>query len=240
MILQTLTAKDLRAARKRANKAIGGLSNPSKLPKKTRTNCSIGTGSSYSVSAYDCNVGSKLAQIDGSVCDECYARKGRQNFPANQAAYRKRSAIYREIGASAWRDHMVVAIESDSDFRYFDSGDLADYAQLLAIIEIAALRPDVRFWLPTKEYALIARMYRESVKVPANLCIRVSAPMRNQTITGHAHVSVVYDSASDVPAAAHVCACSRGIRHTCDDPTTGESCRNCWDSNIAMICYLAH
>jgi hypothetical protein len=240
MMLQTLSEKELRQARKRCNDAIGRLSNPSKLPKKTRRQRNISTGSSYSTSAYDCHVGGILREVPGSVCEDCYACKGRQNFPANQAAYRKRSALYQELGADKWRDNLCIAIEDESDFRFFDSGDLADYAQLVAIVQLAALRPDVRFWLPTKEYALVARLYRERIEVPSNLCIRVSAPMRNKTISGHSNVSVVFDNAADVPADAHICACSRGIRHTCDDPNTGESCRNCWDRNIAMICYLRH
>ena len=41
------------------------LSNVSKMP-----------GKSISRSAFKCGVGSKLAEIPGSVCFDCYARKG--------------------------------------------------------------------------------------------------------------------------------------------------------------------
>ncbi len=234
MTFQSLTSKELRAARKRANAAIGKLSNASKLPKRTRTNCSISTGSSFSTSAYDCRTGSKLRKIAGSVCSTCYACKGRQNFPANQAAYRNRTELYRTLGADVWADNLANAIESDSDFRFFDSGDLTDYAMLRAIVKVAELRPDVRFWLPTKEYADVQRLKREGIAVPANLCVRLSVPMLDSDAPEYGTRSVVYRNASEVPAHAHICECSKGVRTECGD------CRACWDSSVEVVCYLAH
>jgi hypothetical protein len=223
-----------------ANLAIGKLSNASKLPKKTRAGCNISTGSSFSTSAYDCRTGSKLRKIAGSVCSTCYACKGRQNFPKNQEAYRNRTALYFKLGADAWADNLCAAIEPDSDFRFFDSGDLADYAMLRAIVQVAARRPDVRFWLPTKEYADVQRLQTEGVAIPSNLCIRVSVPMLNQDIPNYGIRSVVFEDAAQVPDGASICPCSTGDRSTCDGTGAQVACRNCWDSNVQVVCYLKH
>lgn len=229
-----------RLALQAANAAIGKLSNASKLPKKTRTGCNISTGSSFSTSAYDCRTGSKLRKVAGSVCSTCYACKGRQNFPKNQEAYRKRTALYFSLGATEWARHLESAIEPDTDFRFFDSGDLADYAMLRAIVQVACNRPDVRFWLPTKEYADVQRLQAEGIAIPSNLCIRVSVPMLNQDCPAYGVRSVVFEDAANVPEGASVCPCSTGERSTCDGTGSQAVCRNCWDSNVQVICYLKH
>ena len=46
------------------------LSNVSKMP-----------GKSISLDAFECKTGSKLAKIKGSVCFDCYARKGMYRMP---------------------------------------------------------------------------------------------------------------------------------------------------------------
>lgn len=230
-----------------ANAAIGKLSNASKLPKRTRTGCSISTGSSFSTSAYDCRTGSKLRQIAGSVCSTCYACKGRQNFPKNQEAYRNRTALYFELGPDKWTEALSAAIEPETDFRFFDSGDLADYAMLRAIVQVACNRPDVRFWLPTKEYADVSKLRKEGIAIPSNLCIRVSLPMLNQDSESYGVRSVVFEGnqADKVPQGAAICPCSLpkdnpNHRDTCDGTGTQESCRNCWDNSIAVVCYMKH
>lgn len=233
MLLSTVSKREAIAARKRANLAIGKLSNASKLPKKTRTGCNISTGSSFSTSAYDCRTGSKLRKVPGSVCSTCYACKGRQNFPQNQKAYRNRTALYL-ANPEAWTANLATAIEPDTDFRFFDSGDITDYAMLRAIVKVAELRPDVRFWLPTKEYADVMRLRAEGVAIPSNLCIRLSVPMLDSDVPEYGTRSIVYRKASDVPANAHICECSKGIRTECGD------CRACWDSAVEVVCYLAH
>ena len=44
---------------------VGGLSKPSKMP-----------GWSIGIPAKECNTGSKLVNVEGSVCEGCYALKG--------------------------------------------------------------------------------------------------------------------------------------------------------------------
>jgi hypothetical protein len=50
---------------KEAWQLVGGLSKPSKMP-----------GWSIGIPAKECNTGSKLVNVKGSVCEGCYALKG--------------------------------------------------------------------------------------------------------------------------------------------------------------------
>lgn len=222
-----------------ASALVGGLSNTSKMPSRTRTGADVCTGSSYSTSAYLCRTGSKLRRVKGSVCSSCYACKGRQAMPSVQASYTRRTDAYNALGADAWIDAMARSIAPDADFRFFDSGDLADYGMLLAIVKLAKLRPDVRFWVPTKEYADVMRLRREQVQVPANLCLRVSAPMLDAELpASYGKRSAVYTDASKVPAGSHVCPCSTGERTTCDGSGEQDACRACW--LVEQVIYLKH
>ena len=64
---------------KEAEASVGGLSAPSKMPSYA-----------WSISAKRCNIGSKLAKVEGSVCHKCYALKGRYMFPMVQNAHLRR------------------------------------------------------------------------------------------------------------------------------------------------------
>ena len=52
--------------KKEAQKIVGGLSKPSKMP-----------GPAYNLPARACITGAKLVKVPGSVCAGCYALKGR-------------------------------------------------------------------------------------------------------------------------------------------------------------------
>ena len=64
---------------KEAEASVGGLSAPSKMPSYA-----------WSISAKRCDMGSKLAKIEGSVCNKCYALKGRYMFGNTQRALERR------------------------------------------------------------------------------------------------------------------------------------------------------
>ena len=61
---------------------IGGLSNPSKMP------CY-----GYSIPAKYCKTGSKLAKVDGSVCNKCYALDNFYRMPVVENALQLRYEI---------------------------------------------------------------------------------------------------------------------------------------------------
>ena len=196
----------------------GGCSNPSKMP-----------GTSWNISAFRCNVGSKLAKIPGSVCHKCYARRGRYGMPTVQNALERRLSFMRQDN---WVDDMAEIINRQSDgfHRWHDSGDLQDQEHLDKLTAIVEKTPNVEHWLPTKEYAL-ARKNLDNL--PENLVVRVSAPMRGQRINGFDHTSMVIEKGQETP---------EGV-FRCPAPEQGgkcAECRACWDKDVPCVGYPAH
>jgi len=153
-------------------KAVGGLSKPSKMP-----------GFAYGIPAKDCAMGSILRKIKGSVCSKCYAHKGMYSFPAVKNAQQNRLDILTN-NLDEWADNMLELIAlkleklpSDRQyFRWHDSGDIQSLEHLIAIADIAESLPWVNFWLPTKEKGILNQFLAE-YECPKNLVIRLSAPM---------------------------------------------------------------
>lgn len=206
---------------KQAKECAGTLGKPSKMP-----------GYAYGISAFNCITGSKLAQIEGSVCHGCYARKANYKYPSVMIAHQKREA---NLGSKEWEQAMILQIErSGTDcFRWHDSGDLQNVGHLFAIVNVCNALPHVKFWLPTKEKGMLSTAIRLGLIVPDNLVIRLSAAMVdsdkvNRTLTGN--VSLVQDKTE-----------LQGFHCKAPDQNGKcESCRACWDKSIATIVYFKH
>ena len=110
---------------KEALKIIGGsLSKPSKMP-----------GWSIGLPAKECKTGSKLRQVKGSTCYDCYALKGCYVFKVVQDAQYRRLAA---VSSSQWVQAMAHLINSKKPdvFRWHDSGDVQDLDHLNKIYEV--------------------------------------------------------------------------------------------------------
>ena len=157
---------------KEAEASVGGLSAPSKMPSYA-----------WSISAKRCDMGSKLAKIEGSVCNKCYALKGRYMFPMVQNALEQRYEKWAE-NRDEWTNAMIYIMNTKKHiiktgvFRWCDSGDIQGGAMLSDINTIAWSYPNIRFWLPTKEYKLV-KNYKLNNDIAPNLIIRVSNPNVN-------------------------------------------------------------
>jgi hypothetical protein len=230
--------------------AVGGLSNPDKMP-----------WLSYNLPASDCKVGSVLQARSGSVCADCYALTGRYRFPNVQKAMTKR---LKAIQSPDWVGNMSELIRRKSEripadrryFRWHDSGDIQSFDHLLDIITIARNVPGVQFWLPTKEYGLINRLHKSQrppsqavVKIPSNLCIRVSAPDIDQYLPVQSYdknapwrntsavVPYSEDERWDIRQAQYTAECPAtvpGEDHHCNQ------CRACWDTDEPVVTYYLH
>lgn len=209
---------------KEANKIVGGLSNPSKMP-----------GKSFNLPAKECNIGSKLNKIAGTVCFDCYARKGRYLFPTVQKALYRR---LEKLTDSKWVDAMVTLIKKQSPdyFRWHDSGDLQSMAHLLQILVVCKLTPDCRHWLPTKEGGLLLQLQSMIGLeiVPDNLTIRLSAPFVDSVSRKKTPFlgSTVYTHGKE-PADSYLCPASKQ-ENQCGD------CRACWGKDHPLIAYPKH
>ena len=198
---------------------IGGLSSPSKMP------CY-----SYNIPAIECRTGSKLVGISGSVCEGCYALKG--NY--RQYAKTITPALYRRLDSLKkpyWVDAMVYLIdkkEKSGYFRWHDSGDLQGKWHLDLIIEVAKRTPNVKHWLPTREYAML----KGYSKLPKNLIVRLSAHMVDgkppkgdlPTSTVHSHGTGYNGKECGAYKQDNKC----------------QDCRLCWELPKVNISYLKH
>lgn len=199
-----------------AEEITGGLSFTSKMP------CP-----SWGLSASRCRTGSKLAEEENTTCSECYAMKGRYTFDAVQA---KLEARYQGLFNPLWTPAMVFLIRwhADGYFRFFDSGDLQDENHLRNIITVAQHTPDVRHWLPTREYEIVRACKNE---IPENLLVRVSATrIDGQAPTWWPTTSTVV---SDTEPGEGVC----GAQET---GGRCETCRDCWESEVVNVAYRLH
>ncbi len=183
-------------------------------------------GLSYSLPAWECQVGAKLRKVKGSVCAGCYALKGNYTrYPAIKAAqyYRLQSLRHPQ-----WIPAMVAQIKRQKFFRWHDAGDIQSVQHLKNIMEVCTLTPSTKHWLPTREVKYTSLM--DPAIVPTNLKIIISDHMVDQAtpVKSWPFTSGV---SSDKKLA------------TCPAPKQGGkcgSCRACWDRGVARVTYGKH
>ena len=206
-----------------AKEITGGLSRTSKLE------CG-----SFSLSAFDCVTGSKLAKVKDSVCNKCYARRNTYLYPSVKTAQARR---IKKLNSPSWAEAMVKliriqALENDTNlFRWFDSGDLQE-GMLAKIVEVCKLTPEIKHWLPTHEASMIIKDKEKlGGKLPANLIIRLSASM----IDGNPPKSWEYSSTVHKK--------TEPVGFLCKAKDQGGKCLDCtacWDKDIKNISYMQH
>lgn len=205
---------------KQALEIIGGLSEPSKMP------CY-----SYSFPAEKCITGMKLRKVKNSICSKCYCLKGNYGFPVVRKALARR---FDSLSNPLWVEAMTVAIgrkEKSGFSRMHDSGDLQSVGHLANIVQIAKNLPRIQFWLPTREYGIVAEYLKTSV-FPSNLIVRLSAYM--------------IDGPAPTALANRLGLCTSGVSKgsfTCPAPNQDGKCldcRACWSKGVANVNYKPH
>ena len=189
-------------------------------------------GTTYAVDAFACLTGSKLAKVKGSICSGCYSIRLQKIRPSVDKGYKKNLFKWQVSNTSNWIDAMVFQIlrAKVKEHRWFDSGDLQSLEMLEAIAEVARQTPEVKHWLPTKEYKVAAKYLKTNIE-PSNLVVRVSATM----IDGKP--SKVFRNTSTVHKS------SEPIGFECKARSRGNACgpcRACWDKRIKNVSYPKH
>ena len=209
---------------KQATDNVGGLSTPGKMP-----------GYGWSISALRCDVGSSLVDVKGSVCEGCYALKGRYRFGNVKNALENRYNAWAN-NRELWVESMIYLMnhkKMSQHFRWFDSGDLQGREMMDDIAKVAIHSPRIRFWLPSKEYGLVKDWLKNN-DCPENLIIRVSAPMMNQNIDGFTFTSGVYCRENLYMVKKSTICPASWQENQCKD------CRKCWSDRIATVNYVGH
>ena len=221
---------------------VGGLSKPSKMP------CH-----GYSIPAKRCKVGSKLREVAGSICSKCYAMKGRYTFANVANALERRFASLED---PAWIDAMVVLISKhcakSGHFRWHDAGDVQSVQHLSRIMEVCRRTPDIRHWLPTREYQAVREWKAANGEFPENLCVRASLFMLNQAFNraltqGLGCPSSGASQRQTRPSLANVRTVAErsidAVTTYCPAPQQGGKCgdcRNCWNRDVTHVGYKVH
>lgn len=188
-------------------------------------------GLSWSTQAVDTCPGSR--GNDGEfvdACKGCYARFGNYNRPNvknvrlhNQADWKRKN----------WVSDMVKALEKETFFRWFDSGDAYSLGLALKILEVMIRTPRVKHWFPTRMHkfakfestlAMMMDLRNVVVRFSSDSITGEIIPGRNTSTINHPDRITDWD---------HVCrAYTRSGK--CGD------CRMCWDKNVPVITYPQH
>jgi len=211
--------------KKQAQDLAGSVTKTKKMP-----------SDSYSLPAQACITGSKLVNVKGSVCEDCYALKGNYHRYAKTiqpAQYKRLESITNPL----WVESMVKLIGNKPFFRWHDSGDLQSVDHLAKIATIARHLVNTTFWLPTREYDIV-KDYLKTESVPVNLVIRLSAMMIDapaklpKSLRGQANI---------LTSTVHAKKELDGFK--CLAPSQNNkcgTCRACWDNTVTNVSYHAH
>ncbi len=206
------------------------LARPSKMP-----------GYSFGISAKECQRGGELRHVAGTVCERCYAMRGRYTCGTVVRAHARRLA---SLDHPRWVEAMafLIYVHGAEYFRWFDSGDLQSLEHLANICAVCHRTPSTRHWLPTHEPGIVGR-YLERRALPRNLVVRISADFIEDrpttpthglpTSTVHRHKGEPVPSASGDPRESVECK-SYLRENRC------AQCRACWDPRVANISYPQH
>ena len=206
---------------------VGTLSASSKMP------CF-----SWEIPAEECRTGSKLRNVGGSVCEDCYALKGSYV----QYAKRIKPAQFKRLDAlelgTEWVRLMTDLIGRKVNakvpfFRWFGSGDLQSVEHLEMIVQVCSNLPEISFWLPTREVPIV-RSYqaKHSGPFPINLNVRLSGNRVNGDAPQLPHCTMSVVSTHD-----------RSGTPTCPAPMNAGNCgdcRVCWSSEVSNVNYHQH
>lgn len=164
---------------------IGGLSNTSKMP-----------WYSWSTSAEKCITGSKLREVKGSVCADCYACKGCYVFKSVKEAHQRKFEalnhpkfveafilVLNKLYERGRKTYNLNGVQvKENRFRWHDSGDIQSVEHMNMICDIAEGCPQIDFWIPTREYGIMNKFLKTGRKIPDNLTVRMSVVMVGETV----------------------------------------------------------
>jgi len=189
---------------------------------------------SWSLQALDTCPGSVKELIDGvkvlvDACKGCYATTGNYRF----ANVKKPREFNREDWKrDEWVSEMVRALDSSRYFRWFDSGDMYDIRLAEKILQVMALTPHCKHWLPTRMHKFAKfREVLASMQTLGNVVVRFSSDSVTGGLIDGLNTSTIFSDT--VPAGAFEC---KAYQH--EGKCNG--CRACYDKSVSVIAYKAH
>jgi len=150
--------------------------------------------------------------------------------------------------SSDWVSRMVKALQRQTHFRWFDSGDIVSVRLGEKILEVCKATPHVRHWLPTRTYkfakyrpiiealealpnVVVHRPIIEALEALPNVVVRYSSDSINGATVEAKNSSTIVPNAG------------AGIGHECPAYKQGGKCldcRACWAKDVPVISYPYH
>jgi hypothetical protein len=170
--------------------------------------------------------------LDGALvdaCKGCYATTGFYQF---KQAKGTRAHNKEDWQRAEWVNDMVKGLDSSRYFRWLDSGDLYSLDLAEKVLQVMALTPWCKHWLPTRMYKF--KKYHsifKKMELLDNVVVRYSSDsVTGQTVEG-ATTSTIFSN--ELPAGAKEC---EAYQHggKCN------GCRSCYDKDVKVIAYKAH
>ncbi len=200
---------------------IGKLGSTTKMPCKD-----------YSIPASKCKVGSKLRKIKGSICSSCYCFRNNFTWPNVIKIQDKRFDSLKHKDWSTLVSALIIRENNSNYFRFHSSGDLQGVWHLKNIVQVAKNLPDIKFWLPTREYGFVREYKKKYGEFPKNLTVRLSAYMFDGV------VPPAIASELNLPTSS-----ASKENYTCPASEQGNkclTCRFCWSQDVKNVIYKRH
>jgi hypothetical protein len=187
---------------------------------------------SWSLEAWDYCPGSQDAAGEPvDACRFCYARNGFYRMPTVKA---KRAANLKDFQLSDWVDRMVAALQKETHFRWFDSGDMFSLPLAEKIYAVMQQTPHVKHWLPTRmhKFDKFKPIIWDMQQLP-NVVVRLSSDSVGGEVLTNTITSSTIIPDKDFEIDAYKCpAYNQGGK--CLD------CRACWSKDVPVIAYVYH
>lgn len=180
--------------------------------------------------------------INGEIvkaCQGCYALKGNYRF---SNVKKSRAHNLQDCKRDAWVEDMVIELDNDRYFRWFDSGDIDNIRLAKKILEVMKRTPWCNHWLPTRTYKFKAfRKILEEMNALPNVVVRYSSDSTDGE-------KKVYDRRGKEIKAKYTSSIlktyieSKGDHLCPSSQQKGKclTCRACWSKDVENVNYLLH
>lgn len=124
--------------------------------------------------------------------------------------------------------------------RYFDAGDLPDYAFVDGMVATAKKFPEMKFMAFTKKYFLVNQWIDNNGNLPDNLNIIFSAWDKDWEVLNPHHMPVAYVDFKDsektpiLPTKYQTCPNQKDKTITCS------MCGKCWRKDLSAVVFKQH
>lgn len=171
----------------------------------------------------------------------CYCMKGTQQMATVQGAYYRNYRLYHEDPVDFWNQvQFKLAHCGLLRMRYFDAGDLPDYAFIDGMVATAKKFPEMKFMAFTKKYFLVNQWIDNNGNLPDNLNIIFSAWDKDWEVLNPHHMPVAYVDFKDsektpvLPTKYQTCPNQKDKTITCS------MCGKCWRKDLGAVVFKQH